>query len=118
MLLKYITFNGLSVSRRIWLVFVFVILILVPLTYIFINTNEQQLQKYSAEYLVRIVDQKLSDIKQIADPLMFGDQLNVDTAATSGDFGLMILFNNMGFVGFLLYFVIIILFNKFDYKYS
>jgi hypothetical protein len=117
MLLKHITYKGLGLFRRIWLILVFVILILVPLTYIFINTNEQQLQKYSAGYLVRIVDQKLSDIKQIDSPEMFGEQLNVTTAVTSGDFGLMILFQQMGISGFLLYILIIILFNKFDYKY-
>jgi hypothetical protein len=116
MFLKFITIQGLRLFHRIWLVLVFVILILMPLTYIFINTDEQQLQKYSAEYLVRIVEQKINVIYQIDDPLMFGEQLNVEIPATSGDFGLMVLFQHMGLVGLLVY-IILLLFNKFDYKY-
>jgi hypothetical protein len=115
--LKYITFTGLSVDRRIFLVFVFSGLILMPLTFIFLNTNEQQLQKYSAEYIVKIVALKLSAFNQDNDYLMFGKQLTMTTPATSGDFGLMILFRVMGFAGFVLYFIILKLFyNMREYK--
>ena len=117
MFLKYITFKGLGLFRRIWSILVIVILILVPITYIFINTNEKQLQKYSAEYLIRIVDNKFDQIIQIDDPTMFGDQLNATTPNTSGDFGAMILFNVMGYSGFCLYILIIILFFNKNYKY-
>jgi hypothetical protein len=117
MLLKYATFNGIRFFSKIRSTILFVLLIIVPLTVIFTNTTELELQKYSYEYVSRLVVAKIKIVMTIDNYSFFGEQIYLDIPKTSSDFGLMVLIITTGVVGFCLYFLILFVFNNFEYKY-
>ena len=74
-------------------------------------------QKYSLEYVNKIVLLKYDTIKDKTDLSFFGSQVDSGVAQTSGDFGLFILIVVMGGIGFIIYFLMLSSFWNADYRF-
>jgi hypothetical protein len=74
-------------------------------------SDVELIQKYSGDYFIEIFNYKIFQIENISSNNsltdFFGDQLVNTVPVTSGDFGWLILFTEMGYLGFLIYFLFV-----------
>lgn len=92
-------------------------LAILPIVYILFNTDAAFIQKFSLDYFIEIFHLKLQqiEIEDASSDLLnglFGSQLVDVTATTSGDFGWLLFFTAMGWLGFGVYFLLVVSFYR------
>lgn len=84
--------------------------------YILFTTDANYIQKFSIDYFIAVFDLKLLQIDGVSqsDVLnqLFGNQLVDDVAKTSSDFGWLLFFTTMGWLGICVYFFLIASFYR------
>lgn len=89
---------------------------ILPVVYILFNTDAAFIQKFSLGYFIEIFNLKFQQIEDASSSELlnefFGSQLVDVTATTSGDFGWLLLFTAMGWLGFGIYFLLVVSFYR------
>jgi hypothetical protein len=114
-LILLIVFRALNMRKmRYVLLSAFIPLFLI--VYILFNTDVEQIQKFSIVYFIEIFDFKILQIVSLVQMDMlsrlFGSQLIDSVATTSGDFGWLLFFSSMGWIGVVAYLFLIISFYR------
>jgi hypothetical protein len=114
-LILLIVFRALNMRKMLY-VLLSAIIPLLLIVYVLFNTDVEQIQKFSIVYFIEIFDYKILQIENLVQMDMlsrlFGSQLIDSVATTSGDFGWLLFFSALGWIGVVAYLFLIISFYR------
>lgn len=122
-LFTYFFFRYIAFSRGVYIystlknlsAFVFIFISL--FTILSFGDKIESNQKFTTNYLIDIIQNKYMKLQNDVEFTILGVQVNEGQAQTSGDFGLLLLYNVNGVLGFIIYIFMLFTFWKADTRF-